>query len=270
MSDDLTRLLELPALARLSAASGELQLITLTHDHADRVTIERRHLGTSIDLHELLGIIGGHGLADAPQIEVSAPPVPELPAPVDAPVATARRTRKHPESLVCVDCEQAFTSPDRLLAHMAMKQLQTNITEKQQALEEASREWPCPDCEKVFATAQALGSNSKAHKHETPGKPAERFVCPTCRKVYRSQSGYNAHTEIAHAAPAASVPAPVANEYTCGACNEPLIGHLRCSDCAALLGPKHDAGEPLGERDGKPLCSVCVKYHQTVEALELV
>lgn len=266
---DLARLLDLPAVARLSAAGGELQLITLTHDHADKITIERRRLGTSIDLHELLGIIGSHGLADAPRVELSAVPVPELPAPADAPVATVRRTRKHPEVLVCVDCEQSFKTPHALQAHRGVRYRPL----------EQSTQWPCPDCEKVFATVQALGSHSKAHKHRqkaaptTPAPLSEsepasrlgRFVCPQCGKEFRSQKGYDTHIEYAHTPLSAQPPSPTVplREYTCQACHKPLQGHERCGDCQGLLGKGHESGEVHMVVNGKPLCELCFKYRGT-------
>lgn len=269
--DDLTRLLELPALARLSADGGELQLITLMHDHADRVVVERRRLGGAIDLHELLSLVGLHGVAEAPHIELSAPHVPELPAPVEppaAPMPTARRTRKRPEATTCVDCEKTFASPQALRTHLA--------------LEQASREWPCPKCNQVFNSAQALGSHSKAHRNKPvpvvavrepaaapdPATKPECFVCPQCGKQFKSKVGYTTHIDIAHKADVpADAPSTPLREYSCTACSTPLLGHLRCSECQALLGPGHDAGTPHMIVNGKPLCRVCVSYHSASKNL---
>jgi hypothetical protein len=122
MSDDLARLLDLPAAARLSVAGDELALLTLRHEHADKIIIERRRLGTSIDLHALFELIGSRGLADMPQLQVSEVAAPQLPAPVeDAPGPTARRTTRNQQSQasahVCPMCSRTFKNSHALEVH---------------------------------------------------------------------------------------------------------------------------------------------------------
>lgn len=124
MTDDLARLLDLPAAARLSVAGDELALLTLRHEHADKITIERRRLGSSIDLGELLQIVGLHGLAEEPRIQVSEVIAPQLPAPAEEeapmPIApTARRTTRNavPAGLPCPDCERTFKNPHARVVH---------------------------------------------------------------------------------------------------------------------------------------------------------
>lgn len=269
MSDELSRLLELPAVARIGIAGDELALITLSHEHADRVVIERRRLGASIDLHELLGLVGAHGIAEAPRIEISTVPAPELPAPHDdAPVPTARRTRKHPTAKTCVDCERTFANPQALLTHIE--------------LERASQDWPCPDCDRVFPSPQALGSHSKFHKNRpkpaapapAPAVPApasstpDHWTCPQCGKRFNSKVGYDTHVEYAHTPDLPpNAPTTPLRAYTCTACDTPLAGHERCSDCQALLGAGHDAGPAHMEINGKPLCRTCVAYRGTAKTV---
>jgi hypothetical protein len=129
MSDDLTRLLDLPAAARLSIAGDELALLTLRHEHADKIIIERQRLGTSIDLGELLQLIGGHGLTETPQLQVTEVAVPQLPAPpaepqeiASAPMPTTRRTSRnqpmvHPTDFPCPKCDRIFKNTHALEVH---------------------------------------------------------------------------------------------------------------------------------------------------------
>jgi hypothetical protein len=199
MNDDLARLLDLPAAARLSVAGGELTLLTLRHEHADKIIVERQRLGMSIDLGELLQIVGLHGLAEAPRVQITeaaapllpAAEAPQLPAPADVPRPTVRRTTKRDATL------------------------------------------PCPDCDRLFVSGRALGI----------------------------------HRSLAHKVPAVtpeSVPPPSpVNEYTCPACGVSLQLHERCSDCQALLGPEHEAGQAVEHG----LCQVCVSYRITAEDL---
>lgn len=242
---DVTRLLDLPALACLSVDAGELALITVSHEHADRVVVERRRMGGSIDVHELLSLVGLYGIAEAPRVEVSAVPVPELPAPVeDAPTPTTRRTTRNaaPGSFPCPDCGRHFKNPHARVVHQGMRH----------GLPEPT---PVPEPAPAAPDPTPIAT-----------KP-ERFVCPQCGKEFKSQFGYTTHVEVAHAIPTATAPSD--HSDTCGACGEPLLGHLRCSDCAGLLGPEHDAGEPEGETDSGPLCGVCVGYHFVIKELKI-
>lgn len=105
---DLNQLLDLPAAALLSAADNKLILVTIQHEHADRLTIERQHLGTSIDIADLMQRIGNAGPVPAETIRVSEVPVPQLPSPPD----TAGNR------LLCPHCDKTFTTPQGRGSHI--------------------------------------------------------------------------------------------------------------------------------------------------------
>jgi hypothetical protein len=235
MNDDLARLLDLPAAARLSVAGDELALLTLRHEHADKITIERQRLGRSIDLGELLQIVGLHGLAETPQIQVTEVTAPQLPAPVG--------TTPLAEPVNCPQCEKTFKDQHGLKTHMAMKH-----KVKPAGL-------ACATCERTFVNLHALEVHQgRAHKAVAATLDA-REPEPLPVPVLVAQS----------TAPSA-IPVPVVSEYTCADCGVSLQLHERCSDCQALLGPEHEAGQAVEHG----LCSVCVGYRATEHKLGLV
>lgn len=255
MNDDLTRLLDAPAAARLSVAGDEIALLTLRHEHADKIIIERQRLGTSIDLGELLQIVGLHGLVEGPQLQVTEITAPQLPAPVEETPAVNH---------ACPHCPQTFKNERALNIHMAMKhkeQTQPAVAiapiARRTTRNAAPDEMPCPDCDRTFKNAHArVVHQGRAHKEVTVPDAPEPAPLPTPVLVAQSTT-------------TSAIPVPVraASEYTCSACGQSLQLHERCSDCQALLGPEHEAGVAYGTSDGKPLCSVCVTYRATAEQL---
>lgn len=235
MTDDLARLLALPSAARLSVAGDELALLTLRHEHADKIIIERQRLGPSIDLGELLTIVGLHGLAETPQIQVtevavpqlpSAGETPRLPAPADAPPPKARRTARNgatvaaaPEPVSCPYCGKKFKNAHALGVHRGMRHLAGRHPEPEPAV--------------------------------VPEPEPEPLPVPVL---------------VAQSTATSAIPATAASEYTCADCGVSLQLHERCSDCQALLGPEHEAG--LAVEHG--LCQVCVGYRATEHTLGLV
>lgn len=206
MVDDLTRLLELPAAARLSVAGDELALLTLRHEHANKIIIERQRLGASIDLGELFQLIGDHGLVETPAIQVTEITAPQLPAPVaaaQAPVPTTRRTTKRaahsqPVGAMCTNCNRTFKNAHALEVHVGRshkEQPSVSVTDDPVAPTEVPAPTDsqlcsvcgsslrlherCSDCQALLGPEHEAGS---AHIHLN-GKP----LCHTCTS-YRGAS----------------------------------------------------------------------------------
>lgn len=179
-ADRLDALFDQEVAPRLALLDGGIILLTTTRETPDRVTIERRRLGTSIGLDELLALAGAS-----------------------------------PRAAITAEAHVEVLDP-----------LQPVV---------------CPTCGRPFATAQRLAIHvGRSHK--------------------------------ADAVPALPPPPPAAPAVTsgdCSACGAPLLRHLRCADCAGLLGAGHDAGIPEAINDGLPLCAFCVAYRATARELGL-
>jgi hypothetical protein len=236
MTTDLLRLLDLPAAAHLSIAGDELALLTVRHEHADKIIIERKHLGTSIDLGELLQIVGLHGLAETPKLHISEVAAPRLPAPVEE--------TPEAEPVTCPHCQQTFKNERALNVHVGMRHKTVESVGPRPEIV------ACSVCGQRFRK-QGLGPHM-AKRHKAPAVAPVAELEPTPVLVAQSP-----------AAPATPVPV---SEYTCSACGVSLQLHERCGDCQALLGPEHEAG--LAVEQG--LCQVCVGYRATEHKLGLV
>lgn len=202
MTTDLLHLLDLPAAALLTAAGDELTLLTLTHEHADKVTIERRRMGTSIDLGELLQIVGLHGLAETPQIQVTEVAAPQLPAPTDAPRPKARRSTRNAETamLPCPDCERLFVSNRALGIHRSLSHKAPAVAPEPEpvlvAQSTATSAIPVPVAKVSEYTCTACGQSLQLHErcrdcqallgpeHEA-GMADKHGLCSVCVK-YRA------------------------------------------------------------------------------------
>jgi uncharacterized C2H2 Zn-finger protein len=255
MSDDLARLLDLPAAAHLAAVGDELTLLTITHEHADKMTIERRRLGSSIGLHALLQLIGSHGLAETSQIQVSEVQAPQLPAPVE---------ERPDEPFTCLRCDREFKNKHGLATHIAMKHTQqetaapiptTRRTTKRQEVAGI----PCAACERTFKNQHALEVH-QGRAHKQVAEPAATSVEPEPVPL---------PVLVAQNTPTSNIPVPLkpVTSGICDVCDTSLHFHERCGDCQALLGPEHEAGMMAEMLDERPLCGVCVGFRATAEQL---
>lgn len=241
---DLPTLLDLPATARLAIADGELALLTVTHEHADKVIVERHRLGTSIDLADLLRIIGTHGLTEPRVTEVKAP---ELPAPEpEQPVMSA--------IVSCPKCDRTFKNQHAVDVHLARGH-------KEQPKEPLPNTLPCPACG-LFFDKKVLGRHMTKHKIKPASEP-EPSVEPEPEPSVEPEP----EPEPIPQHPA-TLDAP--SEYLCSTCSTSLQFHERCGDCRVLLGLGHEAGIAADMVDGRPLCSICVRYHEVERELGLV
>lgn len=223
MIDTLARLLDLPAVAQLAAADGEIALLMLTHEHADKITIERRRLGPSIDLSDLLRVIGSHGHTQGvPELQPSPIQVTELPAPAalqlaapvgvsTGPMPTTRRTTRHRNAVqndvACSRCDRTFANGHALEVHVGR-----------------THKAPAPQPEPA------------AEAHETPEAPQESI---------------GARAQIA-VAPSV--------EGICDVCRVSVRYHERCAYCGALLGSGHAAGPIHISVNDRDLCETCFSY----------
>ncbi len=292
MSDELTRLLDARAVARLSMSEGELALLTMTHESADRVVIERRKLGSSIDLGDLLQLIGAHGLAELPtsQIQVSELQPAQLPAPIEAPLPTTRRTTRHHTPPIvpvsesemqaatvpthaCPQCTRMFISGRSLGIHLAI----THKTETPKQLEARAKAQAtidrvsCPQCEKDF-DPRGLGPHmAKVHKAAPVPEPeppvaTETYACSQCDRTFRTQKSLDQHVSMMHWETETAAPV-VQTDGICDVCRRPEGLHDRCVDCGMLLGDEHTAGPVHIRINGKPLCANCDAYRTTASRL---
>jgi hypothetical protein len=244
MSDDLARLLELPATARLSIAGDELALLTLRYEHADKIVVERERLGPSIDLADLLQLIGGHGLVETPQIQVREIVAPQLPAPVEP----------HADSLTCAACNRTFKNAHGLSTHVAMKHSSETSDEVAPA--------PIPISRRT--TRNRVASTAGA-------------TCEPCGRSFKNTHALEVHQGRSHKpgaeAPAAVVDIPIAVSTApgvdgiCDVCRLSVKLHDRCSDCQALVGPEHAAGLIVARFMDQPLCATCASFRDVAREI---
>lgn len=207
---DLNRLLDQPAAALKSAAGDELVLLTLQHEHADKVTIERKHLGQTIDIGNLLQLIGSHGIADLPQllIQVTEITAPQLPAPIEPVAAPSAPAASH----VCPQCSMAFQTPQGLGSHIHARHKPTPAPDSPEREPKApqvrvvQREGiclvcqsgvafheRCSDCQALLGPAHEAGSIAG----DEDGKP----LCAMCLDYRRVEHELDigASVEVSHA-----------------------------------------------------------------------
>ena len=275
MSDELTRLLDLPAVARLLISDGELQVLTISHESADKVTIERRKLGTSIDLADLLGIVGAHGLQE-PQVQIAEMHAPQLVAPVEEQTATPESEPEsapepeakpeRPPMLACPVCQRAFINEHALdvhygRAHPAPKQptvdpVRARVERRKHTREHKPDQVVCPHCNQQFHQRGIATHIAFAHKQDIAAQ-AERVLSRNAEVTITPAERVPDMGVVAPDDDAPSKPVLLVDAGLCDTCRKPLSMHVRCRDCTLPLGQGHQAGPVHIVYNNLPYCSNC-------------
>lgn len=104
----------------------------------------------------------------------------------------------------------------------------------------------CPECGRAWKSVGALGVHRRK-KHGVAGKNATVPVSPP---------------------PTAPAPAPPKAASSrvdiCDLCGLPWKGHLRCDDCATLIGQGHTVTEPAIVDGRHPFCEPCARRRKLI------
>jgi hypothetical protein len=193
---DITEFLETPDGAVLAAIGGEVTLVTMRHENANKVTIERFPLGAVAGVDAVLQLLGTHGFSNR---EPALTATPALPTVDDRPYA-------------CTECTQRFARKDSLTRHR----------QRVHGHGVGSASHLCPECGQGFARTQGLGVHRKAaHGVASAGPPRSApgdYACPECEQTFAKKRALGMHRLRVHGVHREPRRAPVSGEHQCATC----------------------------------------------------
>ena len=297
---NITELLETPDGAVLAAIGGEVALVTMRHETANKVTIERFPLGASTSVDAVLQLLGTHGFSSREPALVAVPvETPALPAPAGA--------------YTCPECGRGFTKATGLGSHR--KAVHGVAGKGGYVAVSVPGEYTCPECPATFAKPRAL-SMHRYRVHSVQGRQRREPVtgdhqCATCEARFETPMALDMHQMKVHRVPpptavamvaavesamtpeSIEAPAPVSLDVaprseahsesvmkdrkvratiadgSCPVCHEPLLTHEACDGCGVLVGPGHET-EHRVFISGADYCRDCARARIVARKAELV